>query len=68
MITSLHASFIVIFGNVYFVIVILNIYGQKMWISVSSQNSIPEKSVFRQFEISFLNVELFPKAVVAFSC
>ena len=54
--TSLHAVFNVIFGNVYFSIVIFNISGQKMRFSESSQNSISEKSIFGQFEVISLNV------------
>ena len=54
--TLLHAVFNVIFGNVYFVIVILSIHGQKMQISESSQNSISENSIFGHFEVIFFNV------------
>ena len=54
--TSLHAVFNVVFGNVYFVIVIINIYGRKMRFPESSQNSIPEISIFGHFEVIFLNV------------
>ena len=53
--TSLHAVFKVVFGIVYFVIVISNIRGRKMRFSESSQNSISEKSIFGQFEVVFLN-------------
>ena len=56
MITSLHAVFNVVFGNVYFVILIFNICGQKTRFSESSQNSLSEKSIFGQFEVFFLNV------------
>ena len=54
--TKLHAAFDVVFGNLYFVIVNFNIYGQKMRFPESSQNSITEKSIFGQFEVNFLNV------------
>ena len=54
--TSLHAIFNVVSSNVYFVIVIFNIHGQKMRFSESSQNSITEKSTFGQFEVIFLYV------------
>ena len=54
--TSLHAVFNVVSGNVYFVIVISNIHGQKMRFSERSQNSISEKSIFGQFEVIFLEV------------
>ena len=47
--TSLHAVFNVVFGNVYFVIVIFNICGQKIRFSESTQNFISEKSIFGQF-------------------
>ena len=56
MTTSLHAVFKVVFGNVYFVIVISNIRGRKMRFSESSQISMSEKSIFGQFEVIFLNV------------
>ena len=54
--TSLHAVFNVVFGIVYFVIVISNIHGRKMRVSEVSQNSITEKSIFGHFEAIFLNV------------
>ena len=54
--TSLHAAFNVVFGNVYFVILIIKIGGRKMRFSESSQNSISEKSIFGHFEVIFLNV------------
>ena len=54
--TSLHAVFNVVFGNVYFVIVISNIHGRKMRFSESSQNSMSEKWIFGEFEVIFLNV------------
>ena len=54
--TSLHAVFIVVSGNVYFVIVISNIRGRKMRFSASNQNSISEKSVFGHFEVIILIV------------
>ena len=54
--TSIHAVVNVVFGNVYFVVVIFNNHGQKMRFSESSQNSISEKSIFGHFEVIFLNV------------
>ena len=54
--TSLHAVFNLVFGIVYFVLVIFNIYGQKMQLSESIQNSISEKSIFGQFEVIFVHV------------
>ena len=51
--TSLHAVFIVVFGNVYFVLLIFSVCGQKMQFSESSQNSISEKSIFGHFEVIF---------------
>ena len=47
--TSLHVVFNVVSGNVYFVILIFNICGQKRRSSESSQNSISEKSIFGHF-------------------
>ena len=54
--TSLHAVSNVASGKVYFVLVISNIRGRKMRFSESSQNSMPEKSIFGQIEVIFLNV------------
>ena len=54
--TPLYAVFIITFGNVYIVIVVFNIDGQKMRFSESSQNSISEKSIFGHFEVIFFNV------------
>ena len=54
--TSLHAVFNVVSGNVYFVIVILNIYGRKIRFFESTQNFISEKSIFGHFEVIFLNL------------
>ena len=65
---SLHAVFNLIFGNVYFVILIFHICGQKLRFSENSQKSISEKSIFGQFEVIFLNVQIFPRAGVVFSC
>ena len=56
MTTSFHAVFNVVFGNVYLVIVIFNIYGQNLRFSESSQNSVSEKSIFGHFEVILLNV------------
>ena len=66
--TPLHAVFTVVFGNVYCVVVISNIRGRKMRFSESNQNSKSEKSIFGLFEVIFLNVYLFPRAGVVFSC
>ena len=54
--TLLHAIFYVVFGNVYFVIVIFNIHDRKMRFSESCQNSMSEKSIFGRFEAIFLKV------------
>ena len=54
--TILPAVFNVVFGNVYFVIVIFNIHDRKVRFSENSQNSISEKSTFGQFEVIFLNI------------
>ena len=54
--TQLHVVVIVVFGNVYFVLVIFNICGRKMRFSESSQNPVSEKSIFGHFEVIFLNV------------
>ena len=56
MITSLHAIFFLVFSNVYFVIVILNIYGRKEQFSASTQFSISEKLIFGHFEVNFFNL------------
>ena len=66
--TSLHAIIIVVFGNVYFVIVIFNICGRKLRLSESSQNSISEKSIFGHFEVIFLHLQNFARVGVVFSC
>ena len=47
--TLLHAIFNVIFGNLYFGIVIFNIHVRKVRLSASSQNSVSEKSTFDPF-------------------
>ena len=54
--TLLHAVFNVVSGNLYFVIVICNIYGRKVRFPESSQNSIYESSIFGQFQVIFLHV------------
>ena len=54
--TPLHAVFNVVSGNVYFVIVIFNLYGRKLRFSESTQNSMSEKSIFGHFEVIFLYV------------
>ena len=65
--TSSHAVFNVVSGNVYFVIVIFNIHGQKMRFSESSQNSISEKSIFGHFEVIFSTYrQNFEKSPVSF--
>ena len=66
--TLLHAIFNVVFGTVYFVIVMLNLHSQKMQFSESSQISITEKSIFCHSEVIFLNVWIFSRAGVKFSC
>ena len=66
--TSLHAVFNVVSGNVDFVIVIFNIHGRKMRFSESTQNSMSEKPFFGQFGAIFLNLYIFPRAGVVFSC
>ena len=53
--TSLYAVFNLVSGNVYFVIVVLDICGRKMRDSESSQNSISEKSLSGHFGVNFLN-------------
>ena len=47
--TSLQAAFNVVFGNVYFVTVILNIHGRERRFLGSSQNPTSEKSTFGHF-------------------
>ena len=54
--TSIHEVFNFLSGNVYFVIVIFSLHGQKIRVSESSQNSMSEKSVFGKFEVIFLNL------------
>ena len=66
--TALHAVLNVNFDNIYFVIVISNIHGQKMRFSENSPKSITEKSIFGQFEVIFLNVYVFSRAGVVNSC
>ena len=56
MCTLLPAIFNLVFGNANFVLVISNLYGQKMRFSESSQISISEKSIFGHSEVIFLNV------------
>ena len=58
--TSSHAVFDVVIGNVYFVIVISNIYGQKIRFSESSENFVSEKSIFGQFEVISSTYKLEP--------
>ena len=53
---SVHAKFDVIFSNVHSVTAISYFRGQKMRFFESSQNSETEKSIFGQFEVTFLNV------------
>ena len=65
--TSLHVLFNVVFGNVFFIIVVFGICGRKMRFPESSQNSISEKSVFCPFEVNFLNVYIFHRAGVSIS-
>ena len=54
--TSLRVAVIVGFGNVYFLIVIFNIHGQRMRFSESSQCSISEKLIFGHFEDFFSSI------------
>ena len=61
--TSLHAAFNVVFGNVYFALLIFNIHGRKMRFSASSQKSVSAKSIFPRSGVIH-----FPKAGLAFSC
>ena len=58
--TSLHEVFKVVYGNVYFVIVILNILGRKMRFSESTQFFMSEKSIFGHFEAFFSTYKFFP--------
>ena len=60
MITSLHADFNVVFGNVYFVLKIFNVFGRRMRFSESSQNSKSKKPIFGQFEVIFSSYKIFP--------
>ena len=64
--TQLHAVFNVVSGKVNFLIVISNNRCQKMRFFESSQNSSPEKSIFGQFEVIFLNVWFFSRAGCVF--
>ena len=57
--SKLHAVFNVVSGNVYFVIGVFKIHGQKMQFSESSQNSITEKSIFGHFEVFFFHSIFF---------
>ena len=59
--TLLNAILNVVFGSVYFVVVISTICGLKMPFSKGSQNSISEKSIFGQFEVIFLSVQIFSR-------
>ena len=54
--TSLHAAVNLVFGKVYFVIVVSNFCGVKMRLFASIQNSKSKKSIFGQFEIIFINI------------
>ena len=56
---SLHEVFVVVFGNVYFFIVVFNNHGRKGRFFESSQNYITGKSVFGHLEVIFLNVYIF---------
>ena len=53
---SLHATFNVVFSNVYFVTLIFNIHERKLRFSEGSQSSISEKLIFGHFEVIFRNV------------
>ena len=63
--TLLHAVSKTVIDNVYIDIVVLNIHGQKMPFSASSQTSLSEKSTYSQFEVISLIVELFSWTGVA---
>ena len=54
-------------GSVYFFVVSFYISGRKMRFPESSQNSISEKSIFGQFEVIFLNVQILPRNGVVIS-
>ena len=56
----MHEVFNVVFGNVYFVIVISYIHCRKLRCSASSQIFIAKNSIFGQFEVIFLNVYSVP--------
>ena len=66
--TSLHAVFNVVSVNVYIVLVFFSLHGRKMRFSESSRFSISETSIFGHFEVIFLNIYNFLRAVVVFSC
>ena len=54
--TLLHAVFNILFGNLYFVLLIWVFHGRKMQFSEGSQKSISEISIIGHFEVIFLNV------------
>ena len=62
----LHAVFNIVFGNAYFIIVILNVCGLKMRFSGSSQISVSQKSIFGQFEVIFPTYKIFPGRMLFF--
>ena len=65
---SIHGFCKVVSGNKNFVTLIFNICGLKMRFFEISQIFISEKSIFGHFEVIFLNVYIFPRAGVVFSC
>ena len=66
--TSLRVALKEKFDNVCFVTLIFSLHDGKMRFSVSSQIPIPEKSVFGHLDVFFLNVQIFIRAGVVFSC
>ena len=58
--TTLHLVFIVVSGNVYFVIVIFNIHGQKMRFSESIENSMSENRFLVNLRPFFSMYIIFP--------
>ena len=58
--TSLHAVFNLVFGSVYFALVIFKIYGRKMRISASSQNLYPKTRFLVSLRSFFSTCKVFP--------
>ena len=59
MITSSCVVFKVIFGNLYFFLLVFKTQGRKKRFSASSQSSIYEKMIFSHFRVMFLYVSIF---------